>query len=225
MTAPVPAETTGRSGPRGPGRRPARPAGQPRAVHVARRGQCTGRRHGRPGTDRRTAAGDRGLRAPGLHRRIDLHRRLRSDQGGHQSRGRCALRPARSEAGPRRRLAHRAAGPGHAHLGAGVGLGRAGQRPPRRQPGADLVDHRDHEDRPRRATATRSCHGPQRGRGLRRARPDRPAHRAPGRALRAAAGAFPLGVAYAGLGLGLSAVFVRETQGHARHEAASHLDP
>jgi MFS family permease len=31
---------------------------------------------------------------------------------------------------------------------------------------------------------------------------------------------FLLGVAYAGLGLGLSALFVRETRGHARHEAA-----
>ena len=33
---------------------------------------------------------------------------------------------------------------------------------------------------------------------------------------------FFLGVAYAGLGLGLSALFVRETRGHARHEAANH---
>jgi MFS family permease len=33
-------------------------------------------------------------------------------------------------------------------------------------------------------------------------------------------GPFLLGLAYAGLGLGLSALFVRETQGHARHEAA-----
>jgi len=32
---------------------------------------------------------------------------------------------------------------------------------------------------------------------------------------------FFLGIAYAGLGLGLSAFFVRETHGHARHEAAS----
>jgi MFS family permease len=32
---------------------------------------------------------------------------------------------------------------------------------------------------------------------------------------------FYLGIAYAGLGLGLSALFVRETRGHARHEAAS----
>ena len=35
---------------------------------------------------------------------------------------------------------------------------------------------------------------------------------------------FFLGLAYAGLGLALSTVFVRETQGHARHEAANH-DP
>ena len=35
---------------------------------------------------------------------------------------------------------------------------------------------------------------------------------------------FFLGLAYAGLGLALSSVFVRETRGHARHEAANH-DP
>ncbi len=34
---------------------------------------------------------------------------------------------------------------------------------------------------------------------------------------------FFLGLAYAGLGLGLSVLFVRETQGHARHEADSHV--
>jgi MFS family permease len=33
---------------------------------------------------------------------------------------------------------------------------------------------------------------------------------------------FFLGIAYAGLGLGLSALFVRETHAHVRHEAASH---
>ncbi len=33
---------------------------------------------------------------------------------------------------------------------------------------------------------------------------------------------FLLGLAYAGLGLGLSVLFVRETHGHARHEAATH---
>jgi MFS family permease len=33
---------------------------------------------------------------------------------------------------------------------------------------------------------------------------------------------FYLGIAFAALGLGLSTVFVRETRGHARHEAASH---
>lgn len=36
---------------------------------------------------------------------------------------------------------------------------------------------------------------------------------------------FFLGVAYAGLGLGLSALFVRETGGHVRHEAAAHGGP
>ena len=34
---------------------------------------------------------------------------------------------------------------------------------------------------------------------------------------------FFLGLAYAGLGLGLSVFFVRETRGHARHEAAHHV--
>jgi len=34
---------------------------------------------------------------------------------------------------------------------------------------------------------------------------------------------FFLGVAFAGLGLGLSTLFVRETRGHARHEAATHV--
>jgi len=34
---------------------------------------------------------------------------------------------------------------------------------------------------------------------------------------------FFLGLAYAGLGLGLSVFFVRETRGHARHEAANHV--
>jgi MFS family permease len=34
---------------------------------------------------------------------------------------------------------------------------------------------------------------------------------------------FFLGLAFAGLGLGLSALFVRETRGHARHEATLHL--
>jgi MFS family permease len=34
---------------------------------------------------------------------------------------------------------------------------------------------------------------------------------------------FFLGLAYAGLGLGISALFVRETHGHARHEATNHV--
>jgi MFS family permease len=34
---------------------------------------------------------------------------------------------------------------------------------------------------------------------------------------------FFLGLAYAGLGLGLSTLFVRETHGHAKHEAANHV--
>src|SRR5439155_19947445 len=34
---------------------------------------------------------------------------------------------------------------------------------------------------------------------------------------------FLLGLAFAAVGLGLSTVFVRETRGHARHEAANHI--
>ena len=37
-----------------------------------------------------------------------------------------------------------------------------------------------------------------------------------------AAAALLLGIAYAGLGLGLSALFVRETRAHVHHEAAAH---
>jgi MFS family permease len=37
-------------------------------------------------------------------------------------------------------------------------------------------------------------------------------------------GPFLLGLAYAGLGLGISAVLVRETRDHARHEAVAHAD-
>jgi MFS family permease len=36
---------------------------------------------------------------------------------------------------------------------------------------------------------------------------------------------FLVGLAYVGLGLGVSAIFVRETRHHARHEAASHAPP
>jgi len=36
---------------------------------------------------------------------------------------------------------------------------------------------------------------------------------------------FLVGVAYAGLGLGLSTLAVRETRGHAHHEASTHTDP
>ncbi|MGH9134706.1 MAG: MFS transporter, partial [Ilumatobacteraceae bacterium] len=37
-------------------------------------------------------------------------------------------------------------------------------------------------------------------------------------------GPFFLGLAYAGLGLGISALFVRETRSHAHHEAANHVN-
>ena len=86
---------------------------------------------------------------------LDVPRRVRAGQGGHQPRGRRTRRPGRAQAGPGRRLARRAARPVHPHPGADVGLGRGRQRPARDQPGHDLVDDRADEDRPRRAAARR----------------------------------------------------------------------
>ena len=73
------------------------------------------------------------------------------------------------------------------------------------------------------ARAPRPGHGPERGRRVRRGRDHRPGHRVPGRRPRAAPAPFLLGAAYIALGLGLSAAVVRETRGHARHEAARHV--
>ncbi len=51
-----------------------------------------------------------------------------------------------------------AAGPAAADLGARVGLGDRRERPARDQPGAGVVQHRDHEDRSRRPGSARPAH-------------------------------------------------------------------
>ena len=56
-------------------------------------------------------------------------------------------------------------------------LDRVRQRAARRQPGADVVDDGDHEDRPRRTRAARAGHGPQRGGRVRRGGDHRPGDR------------------------------------------------
>ena len=66
-------------------------------------------------------------------------------------------------------------------------LGPRRQRAARREPGADLVDDGDHEDRPGRAEAARPGDGAQRVLGLRRRGRQRARHRLDRRALRAAA--------------------------------------
>ena len=103
-------------------------------------------------------------------------------------------------------------------------MGDRRQRPARREPGPHLVHHGHHEDRPRRP-------------GQAAAWPwgsTRPPATAPSPSPRWPPGSSParyglrpepfyLGLAFAALGLGLSTLFVRETRGHARHEAASHI--
>ena len=71
-------------------------------------------------------------------------------------------------------LADRHSRPAAADLGAVLGMGDRRQRAAGHQPGPDLVDHRHHEDRPRRTPPARPGHGLQRGRRLRRRRAHRP---------------------------------------------------
>ena len=92
-----------------------------------------------------------------------------------------------------------------------------------RQPGPDLVHHRDHEDRPGRPGPPRPGHGAQRGRRVRRGRAHRAGHRLPRRRYGLRPAPFYLGIAYVALGLGLSTLAVRETRDHARLEAATHV--
>ena len=70
---------------------------------------------------------DRGVRPPRLHRRADLHRRLRHRQGRHQLLRRHPVGPVRPQARPGRRLAGRPARAAAADLGADAG---AGSSPP-----------------------------------------------------------------------------------------------
>ena len=160
----------------------------------------------------------------GVHRRADLHPRLRRGEGGHQLLRRHPVGPLRPQTRPRRRLAHRPAGAAAVDVGADLGLGRLRQRAARREPGPHLVDDGDHEDRPRRARAARSGHGVQRGRRLRRGR----RHRARDRLhRRPATGCGPNRSSSASptprSAWALSTLFVRETHGHARHEATTHV--
>ena len=123
--------------------------------------------------------------------RADVPRRVRGHQGARQPRRRRPRRSVRAQAGPRRRLAGRPAGAAAPDLGADVGLGRPRERPARGQPGPDLVDDGDHEDRPRRPGPARPRDGPERGRRVRRRRRHRARDRAASPTVRAAAGAVP----------------------------------
>ena len=88
------------------------------------------------------------------------------------------------------------------------------------QPGADLVHHRHHEDRPGRPDAPRPGDGAQRGRRLPRRRRHRAGHRLHRRQLRAAARTVPARASPTPPSAsGLSTLAVRETRGHAELEA------
>ena len=75
--------------------------------------------------------------------------------------GRCSDRFGRKPV-----LVGRRAGALHAHVGARLELGARGQCAARGEPGADLVNHGDHEDRPGRPQAARPGHGLERVRRL-----------------------------------------------------------
>ena len=74
--------------------------------------------------------------------------------------------PDRAQADPGGGLGRGAAGSLPHHLGARVVVDRPRQRAARRQPGAGVVDDRDHEDRPGGPEAPRARPRPQRVRGL-----------------------------------------------------------
>ena len=104
-----------------------------------------------------------------------------------------------------------------------LGLDRRRQRPARHQPGPRLVDDGGHEDRPRRAAASRPRARAQRGGRLRRRRARRRAERLAGRrvrrprrARRRPARSSP-STAFV-----LSVLFVRDTAAHVALEQASH---
>ena len=79
-------------------------------------------------------------------------------------------RPVPSQAAPRGRLAARHPRPLRPLLRTFLGLDRRRQRPARPEPGPDLVDDRQYEDRPRRPGPTRPRHRPERRRRLHRRR-------------------------------------------------------
>ncbi|MEI2700756.1 MAG: FtsX-like permease family protein [Microthrixaceae bacterium] len=123
------------------------------------------------------AVGERRVRADRLLGDAHLHRSVRRREGRDQLLRRHAVGPVRAQAGAGSGLAHRTTGPPALDLGAYVGLGDRGERVVGREPGAHLVHHRHHEDRPGRPDEARPGHGLQRGGRLRRGRGDRVGHR------------------------------------------------
>ena len=160
-------ETGGMSTPRSTATWVAR---QPHPVLSAGAGQRARRRHGRPGTDRAAASGRAALPPHWIHLPADLRVRLRHHQGRHQLLRRHLVGSLRTQARAAGGLADRHPGATDADLGAVMGVGDRGQRAAGCQSGPDLVNHRHHEDRPRRTPPTRAGHGLQRGRRLRRGR-------------------------------------------------------
>lgn len=163
-----------------------RPAGEPASVLPARCRQRRRGRSGRPGADHRAADRHRHLRSDERPGRLLLHHRLRPHQGPHEPRRRNADGPLPPQAAPRRRLADRDPRTLRAGLGAVLGVDRRRERPARPQPGLDLVDDGQHEDRPRGARPQGTGHRTERGRRLHRCRRHRPAHRVPRHLLRSA---------------------------------------
>src|SRR6266545_1542609 len=146
----------------------ARPARQPGPVPAAGGGQRPGRRDGRPGAHGRAPARHPHLPPAGVQRRPVVHRGVRRHQGADQPVRGDAVGPPGTKAGAGRGVAGGPAGAAAGDLGAVVGVGGRGQRAARHQPGADLVDHGDHEDRPGRPQAAGVGDGAQRGGRLRR---------------------------------------------------------
>jgi hypothetical protein len=97
-----------------------------------------------------SAPGGGGVRGRLGDRGALLPDRLRADQGDRQLRGRRLRAPDRPPPHPADRLALRPARPAPALVGAVLELGRLREPAARDQPGARLVGHGDHEDRPGR---------------------------------------------------------------------------
>ena len=134
---------------------------------------------------------ERRVRAHRLHVHVHLRGRLRHHQGDRQLLRRHLVGPVRPQARAGRGMAVRHPGAADADLGPELGVGRGGQRAAGHQPGPDLVDHGDHEDRSRRPEAARPGHGAERGRRVRRGRRHLDGGRLPGSEVRPAAGAVP----------------------------------